>query len=213
MAANHFQRFGPASALILSGVAVVMIGRGLMSSQKHDNAEAKRHPHSAMTKPVAKSAAGAGARESSAPRSLDTDAGKHAVIHKHCAATLPESGFSGNASFARTSKLGPDAGRPNASHSAHRHVADIPFSFSIPDERLVAGSPEEEALYQAQARFADELNSLTDSDPASPEYAARWNRSAASHDDYLRLRLGGPAYVQLTAVAMQAEQSARERGR
>jgi hypothetical protein len=184
-----------------------------MSSQKPDIAEAESQPHSAMRKPLAKSASGVGAEESTAQRSLATDAGNHLVIRKHRAAILPESGSSGNAAFARTSELGPDAGRRNASHSAHRHVAGIPFSFSIPDERLVAGSPEEESLYQAQVHFADELNSLSEADPASPEYASQWNRSAASHDDYLRLRLGGPAYVQLTAVAMQAEQAVRERGR
>lgn len=54
---------------------------------------------------------------------------------------------------------------------------------------------------------------MPDADPDSPEYAAQWNKSAATHDDQLRLFLGGPAYVQLTALSMQAEQAARERGR
>jgi hypothetical protein len=90
-------------------------------------------------------------------------------------------------------------------------VAGVPFSFSIPEGQIKADSPEEEVLHQAQLKFAQDMNSLPDPDTGSAEYADRWNKSAADHDHQIRLFLGGPAYVQLTAKAMQAEQAAREK--
>jgi len=101
------------------------------------------------------------------------------------------------------------AGR-QATHPQLSRPAGLPFSFAIPQGQFAIGSPEEQAVYQAQLKFAKELNSLPDADPASPEYAAQWDKSAAIHDNQLRLFLGGPRYVQLSALAMQAEQAARK---
>jgi hypothetical protein len=55
------------------------------------------------------------------------------------------------------------------------------------------------------------MNSVPDADTGSPEYADQWNRSAVDHDHQIRLFLGGPAYVQLTAKAMQAEYAAKRK--
>lgn len=90
-----------------------------------------------------------------------------------------------------------------------RSVAAVPFSFAIPEGQINVGSPEEEVLYKAQLKFAQDMNSVPNADTGSAEYADQWNRSAVDHDHQIRLFLGGPAYVQLTAKAMQAEYAAK----
>jgi len=90
-------------------------------------------------------------------------------------------------------------------------LVSLPFSFAIPPDQLATGSSQEDAIYEAQVKFTEEMNSLPDPDPGSQEYAAQWKRSTGTHDDHLRLLLGGPRYIQLTALALQAEQAARER--
>ena len=92
-----------------------------------------------------------------------------------------------------------------------RPVAAVPFSFTIPEGQINVGSPEEEVLYKAQLKFAQDMNSVPNADTGSAEYADQWNRSAVDHDHQIRLFLGGPAYVQLTAKAMQAEQAAKRK--
>jgi len=92
-----------------------------------------------------------------------------------------------------------------------RPIARVPFSFSIPEGQINVGSPEEEVLHQAQLKFVQDMNSVPNADTGSAEYADRWNRSAVDHDHHIRLFLGGPAYFQLSAKALQAEQAAREK--
>jgi hypothetical protein len=89
--------------------------------------------------------------------------------------------------------------------------AAVPFSFAITEGQINVGSPEEEVLYKAQLKFAQDMNSVPNADTGSTEYADQWNRSAVDHDHQIRLFLGGPAYVQLTAKAMQAEYAAKEK--
>lgn len=190
--------------LVLSGFAVWNLGHRLQSSEKdtcgHQTQRSRHGAHRTI------------ANASIAIPTAKNETEKTIAAHKENRMETGDDRIISNR-FSQSANHQLTSGRHKhaATSSGLLRVAVLPFTFSIPDEQLTAGSAGNEALHQAKAKFADALNSESQADPASPEYADRWNRAATAHDDFLRLQLGGPAYVRLTAVAMQAEQAARER--
>jgi hypothetical protein len=80
----------------------------------------------------------------------------------------------------------------------------LPVAFFIPagtDARPAAR--EEKLVNDAQQSFADEMNTeLEVAGPEAPEYATRWQKAAADHDEYLRSSLGWERFNELSETAL-----------
>lgn len=81
--------------------------------------------------------------------------------------------------------------------------ARLPVAVAVARIGVIPGSPEDEAIYQAQLAFGEEMAAAPPADLASPEYARQWRRATESNDDFLRRTLGWDRFNRLSALAAQ----------
>lgn len=78
----------------------------------------------------------------------------------------------------------------------------LPIAFALPDETPIPGTTEDILIHSTQLSFSESLEAYA-SDPANPEYPAKWKAAVESHDDFLRRTLGWERFNQLSAIAAQ----------